>query len=74
MKIKPARHLSSLQKIRLTKIVVLLVTIALAWLIFAPDSGLWALLRQHSRLTELERKTFPAGAGQPRTGERDQTV
>lgn len=57
MKIKPTRHFSSLQKTRLIKIVVLLVTIALAWLIFAPDSGLWALLRQHSRLTELERKT-----------------
>ena len=54
---KPIKHLSSLQKNKLVKITVLLVAAALAWLIFSPRTGLWALLRQHSRLVELERKT-----------------
>lgn len=54
---KPIKHLSSLQKNILVKISVLLIAAAMAWLIFSPRAGLWALFQQHSRLMELERKT-----------------
>lgn len=56
MKKQPIKHLTPLQKIRLIRITALLAALALAWLVFAPRSGLWSLLRQHSRLVELERK------------------
>lgn len=36
---------------------MLLVIMAFAWLIFAPHSGIWALLQQHSRRKVLEEKT-----------------
>ena len=57
MKKKTKKHLSPLQQSRLIRITVLLSLVAFAWLIFAPHSGLWSLLQQHSRLKTLERKT-----------------
>ncbi len=36
---------------------MLLVISAIAWIIFAPRSGVWALLQQHFRLKEFEQKT-----------------
>ena len=50
-------QLSSLQKNRLVRITALLAIMAFVWLIFAPHSGVWALIRQHARLKALERNT-----------------
>lgn len=58
MKKQPIKHLTPLQRVRLIRITALLAALALAWLVFAPRSGLWSLLRQHSRLVELERKAI----------------
>lgn len=57
MKKKPKKNLSALQESRLVRLTVLLIIAASAWVIFAPRSGVWALLQQHSRLAALERKT-----------------
>lgn len=57
MRKKPKKNLSALQQILLVRISGVLIIAAVAWVVFAPRSGIWALLQQHSRLAALERKT-----------------
>lgn len=54
MRRKTQRKLSPLQKSRLRRVCILLGTTAFLWLLFAPGSGLFSLLRQRSELRELQ--------------------
>lgn len=56
MKRKLKLHLSSLQEKRFSRIVVVLLAASLALLIFAPHSGVLAVLQRHSRLKALQQK------------------
>ncbi len=57
IKRKPKKKLTPLQESRYVRVTVLLLIAAVAWIFFAPRSGVWAVWQQHSRLKELERKT-----------------
>ena len=58
MKKKLKLHLSPLQEKRFFRIVAVLLTASLAWLVFAPQSGVLALLQQRSKMKTLQHKTL----------------
>ncbi len=54
MKNKPQKNLTPLQKKRVVRLTVLLVVVAFIWLIFAPDMGVYSVMRERSRLQKLQ--------------------
>jgi len=54
MKRTPVTRTSPLQKSRLKKIGVIMTFVALLWLLFAPQSGVMALLQKRSAVKSLE--------------------
>lgn len=46
-----------MQEKMFVRIVIFLVTVAFAWIIFAPHIGILAYLQKHSRFKSLEEKT-----------------
>jgi cell division protein FtsB len=58
MKRKLKLYLSPLQEKRFYRIVAVLLTASLAWLVFAPQSGVLALLQKRTKIKTLENKTL----------------
>ncbi len=58
MKRKLKLYLSPLQEKRFFWIMVVLLTASLAWLVFAPQSGVLALLQKRAKIKTLENKTL----------------
>ena len=54
---KPKKKLTPLQENRLLKIIIVLVVLTIVWLLFAPGTGVYSLVKQRSRTAELERQT-----------------
>ena len=54
---KPKKKLTPLQENRLLKIVISLIIIAVIWLLFAPGTGVYSLMKQRRKTVELERQT-----------------
>ena len=54
MKKKPKKPLTPLQQNRLLKIIILLVVFSVAWVFFAPGTGVFSLLKVRNRALELE--------------------
>ena len=54
---KPKKKLTPLQENRLLKIVIVLIGLAVVWLCFAPGTGVYSLIKQNSRTTELQQQT-----------------
>ncbi len=54
---KPKKKLTQLQENRLLKTVVVLISAALLWLLFAPGTGVYSLVKMRSRTAALERQT-----------------
>lgn len=54
MKKKPKKPLTPIQQNRLLKIILLLVVLSVAWVLFAPGTGVFGLLKLRSRALELE--------------------
>ena len=51
---KPKKPLTPLQQNRLLKIILLLVAFSVAWVLFAPGTGVFSLLKLRNRALELE--------------------
>lgn len=45
------------QQVKIFKITAVLVVIALLWIIFSPNTGLYGLLKQKNKLERLQQKT-----------------
>lgn len=58
MKRKLKLYLSPLQEKRFYRIVAVLLTASLAWLILAPQSGVLALLQKRAKMKSLQHKTL----------------
>lgn len=58
IKRKLKQYLSPPQEKRFYRIVALLLTASLAWLIFAPQSGVLALLQKRAKIKTLQNKTL----------------
>lgn len=58
MKRKLKLYLSPLQEKRYYRIVAVLLTASLAWLVFAPQSGVLALLQKRAKMKSLQHKTL----------------
>ncbi len=54
---KPKASMTSAQENKFLKLVLLLCFVAALWLIFAPNTGFLALLRQRSELKTLQAET-----------------
>lgn len=54
---KPKKKLTQLQENRLLKIVVVLISGAVLWLLFAPGTGVYSLIKMRSRTASLEQQT-----------------
>ncbi len=54
---KPKKKLTPLQENRLLKIIIVLIVGAFAWLLFAPGTGLYSLIKLRSKSSELELQT-----------------
>ena len=54
---KPKKKLTQLQENRLLKIIIVLVFLTIIWLLFAPGTGVYSLVKQNNRTAELERQT-----------------
>lgn len=54
---KPKKKLTPLQENRLLKITIVLILAALVWLLVAPGTGVYSLLKQRRRTAELEKQT-----------------
>lgn len=54
---KPKKKLTPLQENRLLKIVIVLIIIAVIWLLVAPGTGLYSLMKQRRTTVELEKQT-----------------
>lgn len=54
---KPKKKLTQLQENRLLKIIIASIVLAFIWLLFAPGTGVYSLIKQKSRTAELERQT-----------------
>ncbi len=54
---KPKKKLTPLQENRLLKIIIVLVFLTIVWLLFAPGTGVYSLVKQNNRTAELERQT-----------------
>lgn len=58
MKRKLKLYLSPLQEKRFYRIAAVLLTASLAWIIFAPQSGVLALLQKRAKIKTLQDKTL----------------
>ena len=54
MKKKPKKPLTLIQQNRLIKIILLLVGLSVIWVLFAPGTGVFSLLKLRNRALELE--------------------
>jgi len=54
---KPKKKLTPLQENRLLKIILVLVLASLAWLLYAPGTGVYSLLKMRSKVATLETET-----------------
>ncbi len=54
MKRKPKSSLTALQRRRLLRLVLFLAAVAILWLTFAPDKGVYSVIKKRSRLNELQ--------------------
>ena len=54
---KPKKKLTPLQENRLLKIIIVLIVGAVAWLLFAPGTGVYSLIKLRSKSSELELQT-----------------
>lgn len=54
---KPKKKLTPLQENRLLKIIIVLIIISVVWILFAPGTGVYSLMKQRSKAIELEKQT-----------------
>ena len=54
---KPKKKLTPLQENRLLKIIIVLIVGAVVWLMFAPGTGVYSLIKMRSTTKELEQQT-----------------
>lgn len=54
---RPKRKLTPLQENRLLKIIIVLIVGAVIWLMFAPGTGVYSLIKLRSTTKELEQQT-----------------
>lgn len=54
---KPKKKLTPLQENRLLKIIIVLIIMSFVWLLFAPGTGVYSLMKQRSKAVELEEQT-----------------
>lgn len=54
---KPKKKLTPLQENRLLKIIIVLIIVAVIWLLFAPGTGLYSLMKQRRITAELQEQT-----------------
>ena len=57
MRKKPKKPLTPLQQNRLLKIILTLVIISTLWILFAPGTGVYSLLKLRNQAIELENQT-----------------
>ena len=57
MRRKPKKKLTPLQQNRLLKIILVLVAASLVWLLFAPGTGVYSLLKLRTKAARLEVQT-----------------
>ena len=57
MRRKPKKPLTPLQQNRLLKIILGLVVASMIWLLFAPGTGVYSLLKVRNKTTRLEQET-----------------
>lgn len=57
MKKRPKKPLTPLQQNRLLKIILVLVISSILWLLFAPGTGVYSLLKLRNKALELEKQT-----------------
>ncbi|MGA7278682.1 MAG: septum formation initiator family protein [Desulfocapsaceae bacterium] len=57
MRRKPKKKLTPLQENRLLKIIIMLICGSVAWLLFAPGTGLYSLIKLRSETARLEEQT-----------------
>jgi len=55
---KPKQKLSPLQRRKLIKIVVVIVLLALVWVVFSPNTGIWTVIQHRSELHQLQEETI----------------
>ena len=54
---KPKKKLTPLQENRLLKIILVLVTAAFIWVLFAPNTGIYSLLKMRNKTASLQIET-----------------
>lgn len=54
---KPKKKLTQLQENRLLKVVIVIIAAALLWILFAPGTGVYSLVKMRSRTAALEQQT-----------------
>jgi cell division protein FtsB len=57
VKKKPKKPLTPLQQNRLLKIILGLVVVSALWILFAPGTGVYSLLKLRNQAIELEKQT-----------------
>jgi len=57
VKKRPKKPLTPLQQNRLLKIILVLVISSILWLLFAPGTGVYSLLKLRNKALELEKQT-----------------
>lgn len=57
MRKKPKKPLTPLQENKLLKIVLGLVLVSILWLLFAPGTGMYSLIKLRDKATRLEQQT-----------------
>ncbi len=57
LKRKPKKKLTPLQENRLLKVIIALIVAAVIWLLFAPGTGVYSLIRMRSKTAQLEQQT-----------------
>jgi len=57
VKKKPKKPLTPLQQNRLLKIILALVVLSAMWILFAPGTGVYSLLKLRNHAIELEQQT-----------------
>ena len=57
MRKKPKKPLTPLQQNRLLKIILALVVLSMLWILFAPGTGVYSLLKLRNQALELEKQT-----------------
>jgi len=54
---KPKKKLTQLQENRLLKIIIALIVVAVLWLLFAPGTGVYSLIKLRGKTAQLEQQT-----------------